>query len=165
MTKPEAQTITAPLLTFNSSPLGSRLIAEDYYEAYKSYTPLRGFSRAKYFLACITIELAAKTLHVDQGKQYDDLVKIGHNLIRSCDPSILSAYGVVITHTEELELKKANEYYAARGFEYYHFKHPDISDPNRAGPILVLSGYPNRPDLNVLETIINKLIEAELINT
>jgi len=159
---PESQIISPPLIKVDLNPLGFRLYAKDYYEAYKSYSPEQKFSRAKYFLLCISIELATKTLHVDRGSKHDDLIKIGHNLLKACDEEILNLYNLSITSQELEELTKANTYYSTKGFEYFIFKHPDFDDPNTTGGQLAMQGYPNLPDLNILETILNKLLAAEL---
>ena len=158
----ESQTISAPFLEVNLTPLAFRLYAKDYYDAYKSYIPEQSFSRAKYFLLCISIELAAKTLHVDQGKDHKDLLKIGHNLKRACKKNILEIYNLSLNSKEIDELTKANTYYSTKGFEYFIFKHPEIDDPNRAGGQLAMEGYPDLPNLDILEGILTKLLSADL---
>ncbi len=161
----ESQTISAPFLEVNLTPLAFRLYAKDYYDAYKSYIPEQSFSRAKYFLLCMSIELAAKTLYVDQGKNHKDLLKISHDLECACSENVLNIYNLSLSTKEIDELKKANSYYSTKGFEYFIFKHPDIQDPNRTGGQLAMEGYPDLPNLDILEEILIKLLSADLLTS
>jgi len=157
-------TLGPPLITANITPFAFRLYAKDFYGAYKSYKPSISFSRAKFYLICMSIELAAKTLHADQGKKYKGLRNLGHCLKRACGKSTLNKYEIGLSKSEIAELAKANKYYKPKGFEYFLFNHPDIDDPNISGPQLALTGYPNLPKLKVLESIANKLLKVPLNN-
>jgi hypothetical protein len=55
------------------------------------------------------VELAAKSLHVHQGKRNNDLLKLGHSLIKACDAAILAMYGITLSLAEQTELKKMSE--------------------------------------------------------
>ncbi len=88
----------------------------------------------------------------------DDLRKIGHDLEKACNAEILEQYGINISETEKTELKKANKFYKGKGFEYYWFKFPGISEEDRSGSELSASGWKELPDENILEGLIEKLI-------
>jgi hypothetical protein len=91
----------------------------------------------------------------------NDLRDIGHDLEKACDTEILERYGINISETEKTELKKANKFYKGKGFEYYWFKFPGISEEDRSGPELSASGWKELPDENILEGLIEKLILPE----
>jgi len=84
-----------------------------------------------------------------------------HNLEVACEPRILAAYGITLTSAEQVELKRANKYYKGKGFEYFLFKLPGVSD-ERSGPQQALSGWPDLPDESVLEALLSKLLTPRL---
>ncbi len=138
-------------------PFAFQYYAKDFYEAYKKHKSDTKFSPARLFLIARSIELAGKGLHLDQGKTTRDLFRINHDLDSACDESILIAYGITLTNVERVELKKANQYYEGKGFEYFLFNFARVS-LDRSGPQQALSGWPNLPDENVLEGILGKLL-------
>jgi len=159
-------------------PTAFRMYAMDFFEAYKSHTPttMIDFSPAKYFLISLSIELAAKSLQLDNGENYEGLISISHDLDKACDRALFNKYGVSLTNIEYAELKKANKYHKNRGFEYYLFDYPMIEPQHeipkrliktqrsgRSGPELHMAGWPDLPALQVLETILNKLLSAKLV--
>jgi hypothetical protein len=139
------------------APQAFRHYADDFYSAYKSHASGARFSPARLFLLGRSIELAAKGLHLRQGKTADDLKRIGHDLGAACDPAILAAYGITITGSEQAELAKANAYYEVKGFEYFLFKLSGVP-MGRSGPQMALEGWPDLPDEQVLEGLLNKLL-------
>jgi hypothetical protein len=138
-----------------------RHYAKDFYAAYANHKSGPRFSPARFFLLMRSIELAGKALHVGQGRDTKALRKIGHDLIAACDRSILSAYRVTLDAAEEQELKKANKYYDGKGFEYFWFDCPGVPT-DRSGPQQMLSGWPDLPDENILETVLQKLLRPNL---
>jgi len=55
------------------------------------------------------VELAAKSLHVHQGKRDADLRKLGHDLVKACDSPILGVYGITLTTDELTKLRKMSD--------------------------------------------------------
>ena len=135
--------------------------ARDFFEAYKKHKAGPKFSPARLFLLTRSIELAAKGLHLGQGRTYNDIFALKHDLEATCQPQILATYGISLNLTEEGELKKANEYYKRKGFEYFLYKHPDIP-VDRSGPQQALSGWPALPDESILESLLTRLLEPRL---
>jgi hypothetical protein len=108
-----------------------------------------------------SIEFAAKALHLAQGRSAKDLRRVDHDLIQACDDSILSPLGITLTPNEQAQLKKANEYYSGKGFEYFFFKSRGVAE-DRSGPQAALSGWPDRPDEKPLEAVLEKLLAVKL---
>src|SRR5688572_25641338 len=88
--------ITVASIDVNFSPFAFQWYAKDFYEAYKKVKGGPPFSPARLTLLAQAVELAAKSLHVDQGKRDDDLHNIGHDLVKACDPVILGIYGITL---------------------------------------------------------------------
>ncbi len=110
------------------APFAFQFYARDSYRAYKAYPATGSFSPARLFLLARSIELAAKALYVSAGRTAADLHQINHDLLKACDPSILSTRGISLAANEEMELKKANEYYSRKGFEYFFFRLKGVAE-------------------------------------
>ena len=143
------------------SPFAFQHYAKDFYEAYKKHKGGPKFSPARLFLLTRSIELAAKSLHLGQGCTVIDLRRMSHDLEAACDVSILALYGISLSVDEETELKKANGYYAPKGFEYFLFSLPGVPT-ERSGPQMALSGWPGLPDESILEALLDKLLSPKL---
>ena len=157
----QVHTIQAAGFDANISPFAFQFYAKDFLQAYKKHQGGHKFSPARFFLLTRSIELAAKALHLGQGRLVDDLRRLGHDLEAACDPSLLMRYGINITAAERTEVAKANEYYEGKGFEYFWFKMPGVPI-DRSGPQQALSGWPNLPDEMVLEGLVDKLLAPKL---
>lgn len=145
----------------NIAPFAFQHYAKDFFEAYRKHKGGAKFSPARFFLLTRSIELAAKGLHLAQGRKFSDISRINHDLEAACEQGILTAYGIALTTAEQAELKKANRYYKGKGFEYFLFKFPGVS-VDRSGPQQALSGWPDLPDENVLEALLTRLLAPRL---
>src|SRR5262245_47824631 len=110
------------------APLAFQVYARDFYVAYRGHRPKSKFSPARLFLLGRSIELAGKALHLGQGKTAEDIRKINHDLQAACDYAVLSVYGITMTTGEHTELKRANVYYAKKGFEYFLFNLTGVAE-------------------------------------
>ncbi|MBI2486236.1 MAG: hypothetical protein HYW01_04610 [Deltaproteobacteria bacterium] len=157
----EYQVIKPVGIDANITPFAFQHYAKDFYEAYEKHKGGPRFSPARLFLLTRSIELAAKALHLGQGRTVSDVLRLDHDLEAACEPEILAAYGISITAAEEVELKKANEYYQRKGFEYFLFRMPGIP-VDRSGPQQAASGWLGLPDEGVLESLLGKLLMPRL---
>jgi hypothetical protein len=155
------QTIRPLGIDANLAPFAFPHYAKDFYAAYTKHKGGPKFSPARFFLLARSIELAAKGLHLGQGRDHKSLFKIDHDLEAACEQSILSAYGLTLTAAEDQQMKNANRYYAGKGFEYFFFDFPGVS-VDRSGPQQALSGWPDLPDESILESILHKLLQPRL---
>lgn len=155
------QIIGAGGIDANITPFAFQHYAKDFLEAYGKHKGGTKFSPARLFLIARSIELAAKSLHLAQGAELSKIRSMNHDLEAACEPGILAVYGIALTSAEQVELKRANKYYKGKGFEYFLFKFPGVSD-ERSGPQQALSGWPELPDENVLEVVCNKLLTPRL---
>jgi hypothetical protein len=155
------QAIGAPLIQANISPFAFQHYARDFFAAYLAYRPSGRFSPARLFLISRSIELASKALQIAQHRKFDEIKKINHNLVKSCDTHTLARYAIVLT-TEELEaLRMADAYYSNKGFEYFWFTKEGVP-PDRSGPTQALLGWPDLPKENELECVYTKLTSVDL---
>lgn len=160
-----SQTVGPPLVDANIRPLAFQYYARDFYEAYKKHKVGLKFSPARFFLISRSIELAAKSLHLAAGKQADDLNNnIGHDLLNACDSDILKKSGISLSSTQINELQRANDYYKNKGFEYFLYKYGDYKNSNygSSGPQKLWEVWPNLPDVNILESIVDLLLSVKL---
>jgi len=118
-------------------------------------------SPARFFLITRSIELAAKSLHLAGGRTVKEVKDLGHDLEAACEVGVLAQFGITLTSTEAVNLKKANQYYEGKGFEYFLFKFPGVS-MERSGPEQALSGWRGLPDESVLESLLLKLVTPKL---
>ncbi len=158
------QTIIAPLVNANIRPYAFQFYARDFYKAYKKHKDGLPFSPARFFLLSRSIELAAKSLYLADGMPAEDLNNINHDLSKACDPDILKKFGVSLSSDQISELLKANDYYKHKGFEYFLYKYGNwkSSDFGSSGPQMALTGWPNLPDVNILESIVDLLLSIKL---
>jgi hypothetical protein len=134
--------------------------AKDYYAAYKAYQPDERYSPARLFLICRSIEHAAKSLHLRQGRTAGAIKKqIRHDLTKACDSAVLGSFGIALSSTELTELAKADRYYEGKGFEYSIFRFKGEKS-DRSGAHEALRGWPNLPDERQLESVLNKLLSV-----
>jgi hypothetical protein len=156
------QVISVPSITVNITPFGFQFYAKDFFEAYTKHKSSQKYSPARLFLLTHSIELAAKSLHLAQGRCLADILRLGHDLEAVCDPDILAPFGISLTQAEEVELKKANDYYKGKGFEYFLFKFRGVP-MERSGPQQALSAWPGLPDESILESLLVKLVAPNLL--
>lgn len=134
--------------------------ARDFFEAYKSHKTTAKFSPARFYLICRSLELAFKSLHLAKGRKAKDLYRLGHDLEKAADVNILKDYGISLTIVEGTELKKANDYYKNKGFEYFLFNASTFGVlEDRSGAQMALSGYPNLPNEGVMRTLAEKVLK------
>src|SRR3990167_874122 len=158
------QKIEAPFLDANIRPFAFQHYAKDFYEAYKKHRNGPKFSPARLFLLSRSIDLAAKCLHLADGRPSEDLGNISHDLNKACDSDILKKFGIILSSDQINELKKANDYYQYKGFEYFLYKYGDWkgSDFGSSGPQNALLGWPDLPDESILESIADMLLSTKL---
>lgn len=155
-TKRIRRLITSNPLNVNLSPFAFQWYAKDFYEAYKNIMEAR-FSPARLTLLAQAVELAAKSLHVHQGKRNADLLNISHNLIKACDLAVLGVYGITLTVDEAAELRKMSDLNKEKAFEYFWFRSPGYT-PEIAGVMHALTGRKGLPDENIVEGLLIKLL-------
>lgn len=155
------QVINVPSANVSITPFAFQHYAKDFYEAYTKHKPGPKFSPARFFLLTRSIELAAKSLHLADGRTPKYVKRLDHDLEAACEASVLAHFGITLITAETVELQKANKYYKGKGFEYFLFKFSGVS-MERSGPQQALSGWPGLPDESVLESILNKLLTATL---
>ena len=153
--------VTVPPIEVNLSPFAFQWYAKDFYKAYQKVKGGPAFSPARLTLLAQAVELAAKSLHVHQGKRNDDLRKIGHSLIKACDVSILGVYGITLTLAEQAELKKMSDLNEVKAFEYFWFRSPGVT-PELAGIMHAVKGRKGLPDESVVEELLTKLLAPRL---
>jgi hypothetical protein len=170
--------VTVLPIQMNLSAFAFQWYGKDFYEAYNKVKGGARFSPARLTLLAQAVELAAKSLHVDQGKQDDKLRRIGHNLVKACDPSILSRYKIKLTAAERTELKKMNDLNESKAFEYFWFLPPgtkrrpkkptkeeikeDARNARRTGIIHAVTGRKGLPDESVVERLLIKLLAPKM---
>jgi len=127
----------------NLSPEAFHRWAEHYYKCKQDFESPHRFSPVPYFLLCRALELEIKSRHLKSQRQREVKDKFGHDLILAykCLPKV----DKVLTPNELSVLKRANEIYKSKGFEYFK-------------PVDALSGYSAYPDLDELDAIASKLI-------
>jgi hypothetical protein len=149
--------ITPEPVHINLSPSAFQWYAKDFFEAYKKVKGETRFSPTRLTLLAQAVELAAKSLHVHQGKRNADLRKLGHDLVKACDSSILGAYGITLTTDEATELKKMSDLHKAKASEYFWFRSTDFT-PELAGVMHALTGRKGLPDESIVEELLLKLL-------
>lgn len=130
----------------NISPEAFHLWATHYYKCKKDFKSPNKFSPVPYFLLCRSIELELKSRHLKNKNQSEVKNEFGHDLLEAY--SALSPAEKILEQNEEYTLQVASDIYKTKGFEYFN-------------PQDALTGYNLFPDLIVLNSIANKLIEPE----
>lgn len=123
--------------------------ATDFLNAHKSYKSPKPFSPASYYLICRSLELSLKAYLLANGvtrKEIRNQKQLGHNLEKILQKAIdLNLYSISpISVKQEKEIKKANSWYARKGFEYFELQN-------------IVDGKETLPDLIVLVEIAEKL--------
>jgi hypothetical protein len=155
--------ITVEPIQVNLSPFAFQWYAKDFYEAYKKHKGEAPFSPARLTLLAQAVELAAKSLHVHQGKRDADLRKLGHNLVKACDTTVLAAYGITVTADEARELQKLSTLNEAKAFEYFWFRLPGSEDsPELTGVVHAVTGRKGLPDESIVEGLLTKLLAPKM---
>lgn len=161
----EIMVSTGKLVEFNFSPFAFQWYAKDFYDAYKAYKKVREvspFSPALLTLLAQAIELAAKSLHVHQGKRDEDLRKLGHDLVTVCDPLVLAKYGINISPDESIELKKMSDLNKAKAFEYFWSKSTkNDPHPEMTGIFHAVKGREGLPNEMIVEGLLIKLVQPD----
>jgi hypothetical protein len=155
------QVINVSSSNLSITPFAFQHYAKDFFEAYTKHKVGPRFSPARFFLLTRSIELAAKGLHLATGRSVGNVLDLAHDLEAACDAGVLSQFGITVTPVENVELRKANQYYKGKGFEYFLFKFPGVPI-ERSGPQQALSGWPGLPDESVLESLLLKLVTPKL---
>lgn len=101
--------VTVEPIHVNLSPFAFQWYAKDFCEAYKKVKGEARFSPARLTLLAQAVELAAKSLHVHQGKRAADLRKIAHDLIKACDSAILGVYGIMLRRLGKTEIERLGD--------------------------------------------------------
>jgi hypothetical protein len=143
--------ITPPTGRVNISPLGFHRYATEFAEYARQSHAQTGdqFSPVPYYLYCRSLELVLKAFLLVEGVSKDELKKrsLGHDLSKI----LLKAKALGLEKTIplvagwEIEIRKANAYYADKGFEYF-----DV--------VAAIRGYPDLPRLDVLNEITTALL-------
>ena len=130
-------------------PTGFIVYAEDFLSAFYSFTSEKPFSPAKYYLVCRSIELAFKSfLSLNKIPIREIRYALGHDLMKILskvkDVDINKV--VEISDREETEIKKANNWYSRKGFEYFAIKN-------------ILESKETLPNLDILQLLAARLIK------
>ena len=137
-------------LPINLSPLGFHRYASEFLRAANSFKCGDNFSPVPYYLRCRVIELALKAFLLAKGFPKNDLKdKLRHNLENALNSATELGLQseVAIEPKEKKEIKKANVYYARKGFEYF-----------QVGKFA--KGYPELPDLKILADVSSRLVSG-----
>ena len=138
--------VTPGTIHVSLSPHAFYRNAVHWYEAKRQFVPPDKFSPVPWAMLCQAIELVIKSRHLTRVKQKDVKDKYGHNLIRAY--RALEPGERVLAADEERVLGQASELYnAPKAFEYFR-------------PIDALTGYKSFPDLETLDQITRKLLDA-----
>jgi len=141
--------IKVPTMVLHISPLGFHRYASEFLRATKDFKINDGFSPVPYYLICRSLELALKAFLLAKGVPQKRLKErnLGHDLEKVLKKAISMGLDKVlsITPQHEEELKKANNYYASKGFEYFKV-------------IRAMTGYRDLPDISVLSDLASLLV-------
>lgn len=132
------------------TPFGFHLYATDFLTSAKNFPPSDRFSPVPYYCYCRAIELCLKAFLLGKGISKDDLKnrkQFGHDLVKLVDHAMkLGVTELVDLSKARLEcVGKANDYYAAKGFEYF-----DLHNAVR--------GYSGLPTLALLDELASELV-------
>jgi len=142
--------IKVPPMVLHISPLGFHRYAVEFLKAAHAFQIQDGFSPVPYYLFCRSIELVLKAFLLAKGlpkQKLKEKRRLGHDLDKILEKAISMGLNQVVSiftqHREEL--RKANNYYASKGFEYFEV-------------IRAVTGYRNLPDLSVLSDLASLLV-------
>lgn len=132
------------------TPLGLHRFAQEYLSLVK--IPEKGtlFSPVPYFLVCRSIELSIKAFLRVKDIPMRNIKKkgiYGHDLETLLDGAKELGIDICVPITKniEKEIRKANEYYYKKGFEYHE-------------ALREFKGYPGLPDLLILKGFADELV-------
>jgi hypothetical protein len=138
------QNIRAGSIEENLSPDAFHIYAGHYYKCKQDFEcPDDYFSPVPYFLLCRAIELEMKAKLLKHRKQGDVKKSFRHRLLDAYNA--LDAQEQNLSPSEVAVLAAADRIYATKGFEYFV-------------PEDALTGFSRFPDLEMLDTIVKKLI-------
>lgn len=147
----EQQLIMPPPIRANLSPLGFHRYASHFLAAARSAPPAHGFSPVGYYLYSRAIELVLKAFLLERGMTKAELKKraLGHDLLRVLAKAdeLGLATRVEVTDAEREEIRKANDYYADKEFEYFNV-------------ISAVTGYSKLPNLTVMDQLAQRLVSG-----
>ena len=130
----------------NLSPHGFYRWAMHFYVCRQQFRcPDSGFSPVPYFLLCRAIELVLKAQHLKRQKQSEVKAQFRHDLLGAYNALDISDR--VLSQEDKLVLEQANEVYKSKRFEYM-------------SPGDALTGFSKFPDLELLDQVASKLLEA-----
>ncbi len=141
--------IKAPPMVLHISPLGFHRYASEFLRAAQGFKINDGFSPVPYYLICRSMELSLKAFLLAKGFPKRRLKErnLGHDLEKILKKAISMGldkfFSLSPQHTEEI--RKANKYYASKGFEYFEV-------------IKAMTGYRNLPDISVLTDFATLLV-------
>lgn len=142
--------IKADPIVIHINPMGFHIYASEFFSAAgepKSEVP---FSPVPYYLICRSIELSLKSYLIAKGIPHKELKQreLGHDLVKVLQKAkSLGIESIVqISPQQEIELAKANEYYASKGFEYFQV-------------MKAVTGYRDLPDLSELHELAGMLLK------
>jgi hypothetical protein len=141
--------IKVPPMVLHITPLGFHRYAAEYLRAALGFQGNGSFSPVPYYLFSRSIELALKAFLLAKGVPKKRLKErnLGHDLEKILKKTISIGLANVVSispqHTEEL--RKANNYYTSKGFEYFEV-------------VRTVTGYRNLPDLPVLSDLASLLV-------
>ncbi len=140
--------VKVPTLHLYISPFGFHRYASEFLKAAKGFQKTNAFSPVPYYLFSRSIELSLKAFLLTKGFSKRTLKeKFGHDLEEALNKSVSLGLDdiVVISCLYKDNIKKANNYYASKGFEYFEV-------------CKAVMGYPNLPSLDVLSEIASTLV-------
>lgn len=148
---PRNTAITPATAVVNISPIGFHHYASEFSTSARQAQAGLGstFSPVPYYLYCHSLELGLKAFLLAKGVTKHELkYRLGHDLRKI--PRKARGRGLEQTvpfsaHWRD-ELRKANNYYASKGFEYF-------------GVNAAVRGYPQLPALDVLNEIVTTLLK------
>lgn len=126
-------------MQINITPIGFHTYASDFLSSASSIPPSNSYSPVPFYLYCRALELGLKAFLLAAGVPKAKLKSntLGHDLVAvlaEANAKGLSAL-FTVSPAEEVEIKKANDYYVRKEFEYFEnvFKlvtgHPDLPNP------------------------------------
>jgi hypothetical protein len=141
--------VVIPALRLNINPLAFNYYASHYLQVARTVEITPRFSPVPYYLYCRSLELSLKAFLLLKGLSKNVIRKkpYSHNLetiLLKAKELGLGSY-VIVSEEERLELLKANDYYNVKDFEY-------------ANTMKVVCGYPDLPNLIVLENLAARLV-------
>jgi hypothetical protein len=132
------------------SPMGFHRYANEFLSSLGKLKPEISFSPVPYYLICRSIELSLKSYLLAKGVPHKKLKQrdLGHDLVKVLQKAkSLGIESILQTSPQqEIELAKANEYYASKGFEYFQV-------------VKAATGYKDLPDLSELHELAGMLVK------